>query len=90
MAYNQIYGIINEAVKQALGAKAVAVIDTTSLVDVGGMILTDETGLTMEKFMNGLAGAIMRTRIKAKSYEDRKSTRLNSSHFKVSRMPSSA
>lgn len=69
MAYNQIYGIINEAVKQALGAKAVAVVDTTSLVDVGGMILTDETGLTMEKFMNGLAGAIMRTRIKAKSYD---------------------
>ena len=33
------------------------------------MILTDETGLTMEKFMNGLAGAIMRTRIKAKSYD---------------------
>lgn len=68
MAYNQIYGIINEAVKEALGAKAVAVVDTTSLVDVGGQILTDETGLTMEKFMNGLAGAIMRTRIKAKSY----------------------
>lgn len=69
MAYNQIYGIINEAVKQALGAKAVTVVDTTSLVDVGGMILTDETGLTMEKFLNGLSGAIMRTRIKAKSYD---------------------
>lgn len=69
MAYNQIYGIINEAVKEALGASAVAVIDTSSLVDVGGQILTDETGLTMQKFMNGLAGAIMKTRIKAKSYE---------------------
>ena len=69
MAYNQIYGIINEAVKEALGARAVAVVDTTSLVDVGGQILTDETGLTMEKFMNGLSGAIMRTRIKAKSYD---------------------
>lgn len=68
MAYNQIYGIINEAVKEALGAEAVDVIDTTGLVDVGGQILSDETGLTMEKFMNGLAGAIMKTRIKAKSY----------------------
>lgn len=68
MGYNQIYGIINSAVKQALGANAVAVTDTTSLVEVGGQILTDETGLTMEKFMNGLAGAIMKTRIKAKSY----------------------
>ncbi len=69
MAYNQIYGIINSAVKQALGANAVAVTDTTSLVDVGGQILSDESGLTMEKFMNGLSGAIMRTRIKAKSYD---------------------
>lgn len=71
MAYNQIYGIINTAVKEALGANAVAVIDTSTLVDVGGQILSDETGLTMEKFMNGLAGAIMKTRIKAKSYTGR-------------------
>lgn len=68
MAYNQIYGIINSAVKQALGANAVTVTDTTSLVEVGGQILSDESGLTMETFMNGLAGAIMKTRIKAKSY----------------------
>lgn len=68
MGYNQIYGIINSAVSQALGASAVAVTDTTSLVNVGGQILSDESGLTMEKFMNGLAGAIMKTRIKAKSY----------------------
>ena len=31
MAYNQIYGIVNEATKQALGSKAVAAIDTTTL-----------------------------------------------------------
>lgn len=68
MAYEQIYGIINSAVSQALGASAVAVTDTTGLVEVGGQILSDETGLTMEKFMNGLVGAIMKTRIKAKSY----------------------
>lgn len=68
MAYNQIYGIINTAVKQALGANAVAVVDTSTLVQVGGQILTDESGLTLEKFMNGLVGAITKTRIKAKSY----------------------
>lgn len=69
MAYEQIYGIVNSAVKQALGANAVDVVDTTSLVDVGGQILSDESGLTMQTFMNGLAGAIMKTRIKAKSYD---------------------
>ena len=68
MAYNQIYGIINTAVKQALGANAVAVVDTSTLAQVGGQILTDESGLTLEKFMNGLVGAITKTRIKAKSY----------------------
>lgn len=68
MAYNQIYGIINTAVKQALGASAVSVVDTSTLVQVGGQILTDESGLTLEKFMNGLVGAITKTRIKAKSY----------------------
>lgn len=68
MAYNQIYGIINTAVKQALGANAVAVVDTSTLAQVGGQILTDESGLTLEKFMNGLVGAIIKTRIKAKSY----------------------
>lgn len=68
MAYNQIYGIVNTAVKQALGANAIAVTDTSSLVSVGGQILSDETGLTLEKFMNGLVGAITKTRIKAKSY----------------------
>ena len=69
MAYEQIYGIVNEAVAEALGASAVGVIDTSGLVNVGGQILSDESGLTLEKFMNGLVGAIMRTRIKAKSYE---------------------
>lgn len=68
MAYEQIYSIVNTAVKQALGANAISVVDTSSLVSVGGQILTDETGLTLEKFMNGLVGAITKTRIKAKYY----------------------
>lgn len=69
MAYNQIYGIVNEATKQALGAKAVAAIDTTTLAEVGGQILDDLNPATFPAFVYGLMGAINRTRIKAKSYD---------------------
>ena len=34
MAYNQIYGIVNAATKQALGATAVAAVDATTLAEV--------------------------------------------------------
>ena len=30
MAYNQVYAIVNAATKQALGASAVAAVDTTT------------------------------------------------------------
>lgn len=69
MAYNQIYGIVNEATKQALGVKAVAAIDTTTLAEVGGQILDDLNPATFPAFVYGLMGAINRTRIKAKSYD---------------------
>ena len=69
MAYNQIYGIVNEATKQALGAKAVEAIDTTTLAEVGGQILDDLNPATFPAFVYGLMGAINRTRIKAKSYD---------------------
>ena len=68
MAYNQIYGIINEATKQALGDSAISAIDTTTLAEVGGQILSDENPFTIEAFMNGLGGVINRTYIKAKEY----------------------
>lgn len=68
MAYNQIYGMVNEATKQALGAKAVAAIDTTTLAEVGGQILDDLNPATLPAFVYGLMGAINRTRIEAKSY----------------------
>ena len=68
MAYNQIYGLVNAATKEALGAQSIAVKDTTSLAEVGGQILSDESGLTLANFMYGLCGAIMKTRIKNKAY----------------------
>lgn len=69
MAYNQIYGIVNSATKQALGATAVAAVDASTLVEVGGQILDNSNPQTLAAFVYGLAGAINQTRIKAKSYE---------------------
>ena len=69
MAYNQIYAIVNEATKQALGSKAVAAIDTTTLAEVGGQVLDSLDPATFPAFVYGLMGVINRTRIKAKSYD---------------------
>lgn len=69
MAYNQIYGIVNAAVKQALGDTAVAAIDASTLVDVGGQILDSSNPATFGAFVYGLMGALNGTRIKAKSYK---------------------
>lgn len=69
MAYEQIYGIVNEATKQALGAKAVSAIDTTTLAEVGGQVLDDLNPATFPAFVYGLMGVINKTRIKAKSYD---------------------
>ena len=69
MAYNQVYAIVNEATKQALGAKAVSAIDTTTLAEVGGQVLDSLNPATFPAFVYGLMGVINRTRIKAKSYD---------------------
>ena len=69
MGYNQVYAIVNEATKQALGAKAVSAIDTTTLAEVGGQVLDSLNPATFPAFVYGLMGVINRTRIKAKSYD---------------------
>lgn len=69
MAYEQIYQVVNAATKQALGANAVQAVDSSSLVDVGGQILSTENPAVFEAFIYGLMGVINDTRIKAKSYE---------------------
>lgn len=69
MPYNQIYAMVNEATKQALGAKAVAAVDTTTLAEVGGQVLDALNPATFPAFVYGLMGVINRTRIKAKSYD---------------------
>ena len=83
MAYNQIYAMVNAATKQALGASAVAAIDTTTLAEVGGQILDDNNPATFPAFVYGLMGVINKTRIKAKSYDgtDRVSAYRNPEDF---------
>lgn len=83
MAYNQIYGIVNSACKQALGATAISAVDTTTLAQVGGQILTSENPHVFEIFMNGLCGVIAKTRIKSKKYNpfEKYTTYKNSEDF---------
>ena len=69
MAYNQVYAIVNAATKQALGASAVAAVDTTTLAEVGGQVLDTLNPATFPAFVYGLMGVLNTTRIKAKSYE---------------------
>lgn len=69
MAYNQVYAIVNAATKQALGASAVAAVDTTTLAEVGGQVLDSLNPATFPAFVYGLMGVLNTTRIKAKSYE---------------------
>lgn len=69
MAYNQVYSIVNAATKQALGASAVAAIDTTTLAEIGGQVLDSLNPATFPAFVYGLMGVLNETRIKAKSYD---------------------
>ena len=69
MAYNQVYAIVNEATKQALGTKAVSAVDTTTLAEVGGQVLDSLNPATFPAFVYGLMGVLNTTRIKAKSYD---------------------
>lgn len=68
MGYNQVYGIVTAANKQALGRSAVSAIDTSTLIDVGGQVLDADHPANFAAFVYGLMGVINSTRIKAKSY----------------------
>ena len=69
MAYNQIYGIVNAATKQAIGDTAVAAIDGSTLAEVGGQIVDSSNPAAFAAFVYGLMGVLNETRIKAKSYD---------------------
>lgn len=68
MAYEQIYNMVNDVTKMCLGASAIDVVDSTSLAQVGGQILSAQNPWVLETFMNGLCGVDYDTRIKSKAY----------------------
>jgi len=45
---NQIYGMVNDSAKEALGDRAITVKDTASLVSLGDVVLASDTD--KEKF----------------------------------------
>lgn len=63
---NQIYLMVNDAAKEALGAKALAVKDTAGLVSLGDTVLSSTTN--KEAFYNALIDRIGRTVIAVRRF----------------------
>lgn len=68
--FNQIYGMVNSAGEQALGASAVKVTDTSSLVAFGNQVLSSLTN--REKFYNAIVDRIAKTVIAVRDYKAKK------------------
>ena len=64
---NQIYGLVNNAAKESLGAKAIAVKDTGTLVSLGKQVLSSTTDI--EQFYKALTNRIGRTVIAIREFE---------------------
>ena len=62
----QIYGIVNEVAKQAMGNKAIAVVDNTDLVALGNTVLGSIE--TENNFINALTDRIGRTIVSFRAY----------------------
>lgn len=63
---NQIYTIVNEVAQQAMGAKAIAVIDNTGLIALGNTVLGSDA--TKNNFINALTDRIGRTIVSFRAY----------------------
>ena len=63
---NQIYSIINEAKNQSLGAKAVTVVDTSTLIALGDAVLSSDTNT--DAFLNALVDRIGKTVFSVRRY----------------------
>ena len=63
---NQIYAMVNDSAKQAIGAEAITVKDTGTLVSLGDVVLSSDTN--KEKFYNALVDRIGRTVIAVREY----------------------
>lgn len=62
----QIYSIVNEVAQQAMGAKAIAVIDNTGLIALGNTVLGSSD--TVNNFINALTDRIGRTIVSFRAY----------------------
>lgn len=63
---NQIYSIVNEVASQAMGAKAITVIDNTGLIALGNTVLGSND--TVNNFINALTDRIGRTIVSFRAY----------------------
>ena len=63
---NQIYAMVNDAAKQAMGVEAITVKDTGTLVSLGDQVLSSD--INKEKFYNALVDRIGRTVIAIREY----------------------
>lgn len=70
----QIYGLVNDTLKETLGAKAIEVKDTSGLVSMGDTVLSNYADV--EKFYGTLVDRIGRTIVAMRVYETRKKRRI--------------
>lgn len=63
---NQIYTIVNEVASQAMGSKAIAVVDNSGLVALGNTVLGSNE--TTNNFINALTDRIGRTIVSFRAY----------------------
>lgn len=63
---NQIFGMVNDSAKEAMGAQAITVKDTATLVSLGNVIMDSDT--SKEQFYKSLVDRIGRTVIAIRSY----------------------
>lgn len=63
---NQIYSIVNEVAKQAMGSKAIAVVDNAGLIALGNTVLGSDA--TKNNFVNALTDRIGRTIVSFREY----------------------
>lgn len=66
---NQIYGLVNDAAKEALGTQAIAVKDTATLVSLGDVVLSTKDN--KENFYKALCDRIGRTVIAVRELESK-------------------
>ena len=67
MVINQAYAVVNEALKQARGEKAVSIQNLNGLISTGKEILSSQT--STDAFLNALVDRIYKTIISNRAYE---------------------